>query len=350
MNRADHVAANPGFPWLDAEDVSGVAKFLDQRRWLEPDEAVLDCGPAGDGNMNLTLRVRTNLRSVIVKQARPWVEKYDHIEAPWNRVDFERQFYERVASIPDVASRMPRLLASDAEARALMLEYVDGADDCAALYSGATIDEAVVAELVTYVAALHTATRDERADRFSNTGMRELNHAHIFEVPLLEDNGVPLDQLESGLSRTASELRSDAEYRQEVQALGRQYCETGTCLVHGDFFPGSWLWCPRGLFVIDPEFCFVGSPEVDLGCAIAHMALAKQNRAVVGALLDGYGQASGASRIDGRLLARYAAVEVMRRLIGVAQLPIPASDGWRAELLIRSRSAMLDASWELLWK
>jgi len=349
MNRADHVAANPDFPWLDAEDVSGVTKFLEQRGWLEPGERVLDCGRAGDGNMNLTLRVRTNCRSVVVKQARPWVEKYDHIEAPWNRVDFERRFYERVASIPDVASRMPRLLASDADARVLMLEYVDGADDFTALYGGATIDKPIVAELVKYVSALHLATRDERAEQFSNTAMRKLNHTHIFEIPLLEENGVPLEQIENGLSRAASELRRDDAYLGKTYALGKQYLETGTCLVHGDFFPGSWLWCPRGLFVIDPEFCFFGSPEVDLGCAIAHMALARQDRAPVNAILEGYDQASGGSGVEAGLVARYAAVEVMRRLIGVAQLPIPASDGWRAELLLRSRSAMLDSSWELLW-
>ncbi len=349
MNRADHIAANPDFPWLDAEDESGIAKFLEQRGWLEPGERVLDSGGAGDGNMNLTLRVRTNRRSFVVKQARPWVEKYDHIEAPWNRVDFERRFYERVALIPDVASRMPRLLASDAKARALMLEYVDGADDFTALYGGATIDEPVIAELATYVAALHAATRDERTEGFSNTGMRELNHTHIFEVPLLEENGVPLEQLEKGLSHTASELRGDEAYLREVRLLGKQYLETGTCLVHGDFFPGSWLRCPRGLFVIDPEFCFIGTPEVDLGCAIAHLALAKQDRAVVDAFLKGYDQVSDGSSVEVELLSRYAAVEVMRRFIGVAQLPIPASEGWRSELLLRSRNAMLESSWELLW-
>ena len=67
--------------------------------------------------MNLTLRVRTERRSVVLKQARPWVEKYDHIEAPWERSLSERWFYERVASIPEVAGHMPRLLASDPEAQ-----------------------------------------------------------------------------------------------------------------------------------------------------------------------------------------------------------------------------------------
>lgn len=347
MNRADHVAANPDFPWLNADDPPGITAFLRQRDWLEPKEHVLDSGRAGEGNMNLTLRVRTDRRSVVVKQARPWVEKYDHIEAPWSRIDFECRFYERVVAIAEVASRMPRLLAADPDAHTIMLEYVDGADDLASLYAGAKLDRAALAELADYLVGLHNTTQGEATEAFSNTGMRELNHAHIFNVPLLEDNGVQLEQYEPGLESTATKLRSDEAYRKLVENLGEKYLGSGRCLVHGDFFPGSWLWSPRGLFVIDPEFCFIGTPEIDLGCAIAHMALAKQGRETAAAFLSRYSQSSGDFDTGG--LAQYAAVEVMRRLLGVAQLPIPASNGWRSELLLRSRGAMLNSSWELLW-
>ncbi len=297
--------------------------------------------------MNLTLRVRTNRRSVVIKQARPWVEKYDHIEAPWNRIDFECRFYERVAEVEEVLTRMPTLLASDHDAHTIMLEYIDGADDLASLYAGGNLDRSVLTELADYLVALHSSTRSEPSQAFSNRGMRELNHAHIFVVPLQGENGVPLEQFETGFEATAIKLRGDAGYRKVVEKLGEQYLEPGSCLVHGDYFPGSWLWCPRGLFVIDPEFCFVGTPEIDLGCAIAHLALAKQNREVAQSLLSHCTQ--GSADLDFELLGRYAAVEVMRRLIGVAQLPIPASSGWRSELLLRSRRAMLDSSWELLW-
>ena len=41
---------------------------------------------AGAGNMNLALRVTTrDGRSLILKQGRPWVEKYAHIPAPFER-------------------------------------------------------------------------------------------------------------------------------------------------------------------------------------------------------------------------------------------------------------------------
>src|SRR5262245_8091110 len=127
--------AHPEFPWLEAGDVPAVQAFLAARGWLAPGEAVLACEPAGEGNMNLTLRVRTDRRSVVLKQARPWVEKYDHIAAPWERSLSERWFYERVETIPAVASHMPRLLASDPDARVLVLEDLADARDHGDLYA-----------------------------------------------------------------------------------------------------------------------------------------------------------------------------------------------------------------------
>ena len=58
-----------------------------------------------------------------------------------------------------------------------------------------------------------------------------------------------------------------------------------------------------------------------------------------------------ATRTPGEWIARYAAAEAMRRLIGVAQLPIPptSTGSPRAGLLERSRATMLAAEVERLW-
>ncbi len=108
------IAAHPEFPWLEAGNVEQLEGFLRDRHWLR----------AGEGNMNLTLRLRTDRRTMILKQARPWVEKYAHIGAPWDRILFERRFYERAASLPKVAAAMPRLMATDADAHVILMEDV----------------------------------------------------------------------------------------------------------------------------------------------------------------------------------------------------------------------------------
>lgn len=338
---------HPGFPLLDPDEPRQIVRFLEARGWLEPGERLLRCGRLGGGNMNLTLRLETSSRKLVLKQARPWVEKYPHIAAPADRLTFEARFYRRAASLPEVARCMPRLLASHEGTGALLLEEVEGARDGTGAYRGERIDDQALEDLGRYLCALHAGTRSVPDPAHANRAMRALNHAHLFVVPLDPDNTLALDELEPGLARAASDVAGDDAYRDVVAELGRRYLEDGPCLVHGDFFPGSWLLGEGGPFVIDAEFSFHGDPELDVGMAIAHLALARQERGGAELLL----KAARGGRVthDVKLLAGYAGVEVMRRLIGVAQLPIAPSEEFRARLLKRSRDCVLRGEWRALW-
>jgi len=338
---------------------------LRKRGWIADDEQVIRCEKPGEGNMNLTLRVTTerpssitpeqpgsittDQRSLIVKQARPWVEKYDHIPAPWDRIEYECRFYQRVNSIPLVAAQMPRLLHVDTKAHTLALQDLGDARPLISLYAGEVLDEEEVQYLAKYLGSLHSATQGPADPSFENREMRQLNHQHIFEIPLEKNNGIDLELLESGLSVSVTNLRENTTYRERVMHAGERYLKTRSVLVHGDYFPGSWLRTTEGIFIIDPEFCFYGDPEFDLGCAIAHFRLARQPRQHAQAFLQSYIECRKGIAIESSLLASFAAVEVMRRLIGVAQLPLPASKVRRAELLDRSSFAMIDHRWEELW-
>jgi 5-methylthioribose kinase len=348
-NRDDMIRQHPEFPWLSLDDRRCLESFLRQRGWLAADERVSRCEKPGDGNMNLTLRVITDQRTLIVKQARPWVEKYDHIPAPWDRAEYEHRFYERIQSIPDVATRMPQLLFADMAARVLVLEDLGDAQPLTSLYAGEAITVTDLQQLAGYLRSLHEATRGPADPGFANIEMRQLNHQHIFEIPLANDNGIELDQLEPGLSIAAAKLRDDSAYLQLIRNTGDRYLSTGPVLLHGDYFPGSWLRAHDEIFVIDPEFCFYGDPEFDLACAMAHLCLAQQPRRYAVSFLNAYTDGQGDTEIESSLLASYAAAEVMRRLIGVAQLPLRASDGQRAAMLERSHRTMLSQTWEELW-
>ncbi len=70
--------------------------------------------------------------------------------------------------------------------------------------------------------------------------------------------------------------------------------------------------------IIDPEFCFLGPPAFDLGVLYAHLHLARQP--VELAVFDATAKA-------------FAGAEIMRRLIGVAQLPLEADLEEKSALL-----------------
>lgn len=335
---------HPDFPWLEAGRIPPVESLLQRLGWIDSDEVVKDAGKAGEGNMNLTLRVQTSRRTFILKQARPWVEKYDHIAAPWDRIHAEQAFYRRVSREEELATMMPRLLGADLEARVLLLEDLAPAVDMTGLYRGESLETGTLEALAAFLRLLHTRTRGEAQSVFVNLEMRRLNHAHIFELPLTSDLDLPLDDFEPGLGVAARELKRDTAYVARIGEAGDRYLGPGSGLVHGDYFPGSWLLTAEGPRIIDPEFCFLGDPEFDLGVAIAHLALARRPETEARKFISAAGPTS-----DPQWIAFYAAAELMRRLIGVAQLPLGRTEGWRAGMLEGSRRAAMSGSWEALW-
>lgn len=325
---------------LDARDPQGLAAYLHRQGFLAASESVSAVARAGEGNMNLTLRVATGARSLIVKQGRPWVEKYPHIPAPAERTRVEGRFYALVRQTPAVAGRMPELLGFDPESSLLVLEDVPDARDLTSLYAGERLAPAIADELVDYLGQLHEVAVPA-ADRslISNAAMRALNHEHIFRFPLDRDNGLNLDAITDGLTALAHELAADEAYVRRVDSLGALYLgATDGVLCHGDFFPGSWLASAAGSRIIDPEFCFLGPREFDLSVMLAHLHLSAQPEHLLDGVVQRYKQRAA---IDPELVSALAGVEIMRRLIGVAQLPLRADLTEKRRLLQLSRRLVL---------
>jgi 5-methylthioribose kinase len=94
---------------INVNEPDALAEYLSEQCWLTSDGQVTNIGPIGEGNMNCTLRVTTDQRSFILKQSRPWVEKYPHIPASEHRLLVETAFYQAVADYPQITGRMPKL-------------------------------------------------------------------------------------------------------------------------------------------------------------------------------------------------------------------------------------------------
>ena len=303
---------------LDPADLPGLGRYLESLAWAKASD-VLQAERIGDGNMNLTVRVHTAAGPYILKQAKPYVVKYPQIAAPVERAAVEAAFYRLTATDAAVSQSMPRLLGFSEEAHLLWLEDLGDAGDCMACYGGQPLLENECLQLTAFLANLHAVPIPADAlPILRNRAMRALNHEHQYDLPLRPGNGLDLDRITPGLGALAAELLANSEYRRRVTELGERYLQDGLALLHGDFFPGSWLRAARGLAVIDPEFGFAGEPEYDLGVFLAHLELigARHFWPVV--------RAAYSLPLDWPLAQRYAGAELMRRLIGVAQLPLLA--------------------------
>jgi len=308
---------------LDKNQIAAIEAYLQQKGLLGASEKLLSAEKAGEGNMNYTIRVRSSSGSFILKQARPYVEKYPSIPAPVERAGMEAAFFAAAAEWANVGDMLPRLLHFDAEEHIQVIEDLGKGADFTAYYARKeALPEKEVARLLRFLAALHRHSRQTPpAANFENRAMRELNHLHIFDFPFQADNGLDLDGMQEGLQALAQKfIFKHPALLQKTLALGQRYLADGDTLLHGDYFPGSWLHTSRGVFVIDPEFCFRGEAAFDLGVCLAHLCFCGMSWEAGLALLEKhYGT------FDRQVCEDFAAVEILRRFYGVAQLPLSFS-------------------------
>ncbi len=321
---------------LDEQDPEGLQTYLSRKGWICDDEPVTSLGKPGEGNMNYTLRVRTPNRSLIVKQARGYVEKYPSIAAPTERATMEGLFYRQIAQNPELHAAMPELLGVDESENLLVLEDLGEAADFTSCYQpGQLIEPNEITALTNYLSVLHNQLlTDQPNTAFANQGMRALNHEHIFVYPFLFDNGFNLDTVQPGLQALAIPYKQQMALAGAARELGQRYLANTVgvpvTLLHGDYYPGSWLRTSSGVKVIDPEFCFYGPAEFDLGVMLAHLHMARQPEAVHQQVQAGYVRHAA---FDEQLRRQFTGIEILRRLIGLAQLPLPLSLDEKAQLM-----------------
>jgi 5-methylthioribose kinase len=323
--------------------------------------------PAGDGNINWVRRVRApSGRSWIVKQARPALERFPEYRASTERIVFEHRWLE-VARPLDRGRVCPEVVCFDEQRRVLVLEDLGAAERLDhALARGADVVPALRA-LANLLGALHASTAGRHAElapRFRNDEMRRLHGDHVFHLPF-RANDFPLAD---ALRAAAERVWADGDLVALADRAYVRYLEPRGALVHGDVQAGNVLLAARGPVLLDAEIAHVGDPAFDVGTLVAHVVLAAIGRGApaaampaVRAVLESHAvgaAALGADTVAGLAsagdvsfaeVARYAAIEVLRRTIGAARVAAVADpEAALAALalaidLIRTPPADLDA-------
>lgn len=316
------------------------AEVLAQLGWLPEGRHAVSVAMIGEGNMNLVERVTLDDGStLILKRSNPWVQKYPHIPAPIERAQVEAGFYASVAGTA-AGVMMPGHLGFDKASAANLFVDLGNGNDGMVAYSGAQIGAGVLDAVADWAATLHSLPVPANPD-LANRAMRTLNALHIFDFPLDPANGFDLDAITPGLQAAADRLKHDSDFIAGVQRERERYLGDGPgVLLHGDLYPGSWLTKEDEVFVIDPEFCWIGPREWDVGVLIAHLKLSGQPEASTRQLIARYGRLLDPA-LDQSVLHRIAGIEIMRRIIGVAQLPLTHDLAGKTSLLAEARSLVL---------
>ena len=290
--------------------------------FLKLSEIINEIEIAGEGNMNVVLRIKTNKRTFILKQSRPFVQKYPDLPAPIDRINVEKKFYD----LMDQNSFFPKILGYLPSDYILLLEDLGKGEDLTSLYNTRRITSDLIKEFTLGLYYIHK--KKAPADYPENIELRKLNHDHIFELPFKENNSFNLDHIQKGLENLSNPFKKNNSLKEKVLYAGKIYLEKGNTLLHGDYYPGSWMRVGDNNYVIDPEFSFVGPKAFDLGVMSAHIIIASGKTSFLEEIYNMY-----PAKAEFKKISLYCGIEIIRRLIGLAQLPIKRSLKEKKELL-----------------
>ena len=318
---------------IDLNDQSSLNLLHSLPLWKENEE-LASVESAGESNMNLVLRVKTNLRSVILKQSKPFVRKFPQIPAPIDRIEIERCYYQLIEDDEVLSNYSPKAIIYNAEHHILLIEDLGNGTDFTAMYSlDYTWRKSDFQSISKYLNALHELQVSNFPD---NLEMKKLNHEHLFNFPFMEENGFDLDTVQPGLQEISLTYKRDSELKSALELLGKRYLSIGTTLLHGDFYPASWLKTDKGVKIIDTEFAYMGDSEFDLGVLFAHFDLGKMELSYKAEFLELYQHTYSEDLVNS-----YRGMEIMRRLIGIAQLPLSLTLEDKKSLLEKARTLIL---------
>ncbi len=302
---------------IDVHNLSGLNQILSK---IHP-VPIKKVEKLTNGNMNLTLRgIDTNNHSFIIKQGRDFVEKYPSIAAPLGRTSVEHAYYQKISSNTFLQSMSPKVVGACNENQILVLEDLGQVADGIRFYSQPDeLNDQTLKDMTHYLDQLHQIKFEPQISRLFNTEMKELNAYHMFVFPFGSAGQKFIDNNLSQLSSLAKKVQKSPKAQSTAKDLFKLYMTEGKTLVHGDFYLGAILQRDPQTYIIDPEFCFWGYPEFDWGIFMAHMLMLGKPLDFCTALLENNQRKPTKLRLD--IVHQHAAIEILRRLYGVAQLP-----------------------------
>ena len=287
--------------------------------------------PAGDGNINWVRRATlkgAETRSVIVKQARPALEKFPEYAAPPERLAIEARWFE-YASQYDETDICPEIHHFDPDHHVLVMEDLGHCvrlDE--ALAEGRDVTKPMI-QLAEFLGRIHAASAREDAElakAFSNEAMQRLHGEHIFTLPYQEEFPCPPET-----AARAVEIRKDSELADIAARAYERYLTPKGALVHADVQAGNILLGPSGPKLLDAEIAHIGDPAFDVGTLLAHLMLSNiaagvGESAVARPVWSAYCGAHHGTVPRADDVVRYAGLELLRRTIGAARVPAVEDD------------------------
>ena len=344
------IHTKPTYAFLDEQDIAQYVKKIE----LFPQTAELQVVEISDGKINHVFRIYSKENSVIYKQAVPYARTVGkEMPLPLDRVRIEAEVLQQYEQI--LAGSVPKVLHLDTELAILITE------DMAPLEVGRTalLNDtesahfakdigAFMATMMFYTSDfyLDSSTKKQKIQQYINAGMTALTEELTFNRPYQIDTS---NFFEDCLYEDVLWLSQDSKLHLEVAKLKRRFQNTKDALIHGDLHSGAIMLETNRTIVFDTEFACYGPFGFDLGQFAANLwinGIGKQTTKSIRyrqslemwyAFVERFTALwrteakERYTKVDGYLSAvldeiqedlfGYAGCELIRRAIGIAQIP-----------------------------
>ncbi len=267
-------------------DSSLIKKYIDETPeirslLLAPDTSIdaLEISEIGDGNLNYVYIVRHGEKSIILKQAVPFLRV---VGEGWplsrDRMLFEIGALEAERSI--CPAHVPEVYYSSPEMSLVVMQNLEHHK----ILRGEMIQRRQFPLLAEHISTFLADTlfytsdfyldhvqKKENVKKFINIELCKITEDFIFTHPY-EDNETNAYNPELDLSHVTA-FQHNRDVKAAVLEMKYKFMTEAQALLHGDLHSGSIMLNTEETYVIDPEFAFYGPMGFDVGIYLANLIL-----------------------------------------------------------------------------
>ncbi|MHA1128379.1 MAG: S-methyl-5-thioribose kinase [Alphaproteobacteria bacterium] len=247
---------------------------------LGTDTSKWDSTEVGDGNLNLVFIVKSDLGSVIVKQALPYVRLVgDSWPLPLKRAFFE--YHALIRQAERDPGSVPEIYHFDEGQALIVMEFFTPHIILRHSLMAGKKHEGMPKVLGQFCArtlfrgsdlSMDTGKRKADVALFAESvELCDITETLVFSDPYFDaerNNHTP--QLDDLVAR----LRADIDLKVEAQHMKAKFCNNAETMLHGDFHTGSVMVSDTETKVIDPEFALYGPMGFDIGMLLGNFWMA----------------------------------------------------------------------------
>lgn len=259
------------------DETSAVEYIRNKSDFFDKNEEI-SCREIGDGNINYVFLLKSNSKSIVLKQAdlllrsskRPLDINRIYIESEILKI--QSKYSKAVPKVYFYDDVMHIIAMEDISSyKNMRKELIKG--QIFPDFANQITDYFVDVLLVTTDIIMDRDEKKKNVKKFVNIDMCDISEDLVFEEPYnnYKNRNIITEQNKDYIKEN---IYSNSHLHTVIAGLRNDFMNNAQALIHGDLHTGSIFINEKGIKIIDPEFAFYGPIAYDIGNVIANLYFA----------------------------------------------------------------------------